>query len=252
MGVQLVAGIVGTALLNWESLLAGGGATRSFTASPVAMAWTLLATNLLIPAFVYAWRLFPKTVPAHTLRGTGWAAALFVAVLLLANVLSEVLGLTDTLEDAFFSMRNLPVAIATLALIGPACEELVFRRAILGHLLADKWGRHAAVLASALIFGIIHLNPAQMLPAFLLGAVLGYIYACTGNLWLCIVLHVLNNSLSLAVMNFYPDFLLSRALGGTPALVAAVVAALALGAVFLRRLLLCSGKDRKEKPTEHL
>ena len=53
-----------------------------------------------------------------------------------------------------------------------------------------------AIIVAALVFGIFHLNPVQIVYATLLGIVLGWIYYRTGSLLSVIVGHVLNNSLA--------------------------------------------------------
>ncbi|MBX2814571.1 MAG: CPBP family intramembrane metalloprotease [Saprospiraceae bacterium] len=80
-------------------------------------------------------------------------------------------------------------------LIGPICEELIFRGVILKEFL-----RHhppaTAIVFSALIFGVIHGIAIQVIYAFFLGLVLGWIYYRTRSLWLCFALHIINNALA--------------------------------------------------------
>lgn len=82
-----------------------------------------------------------------------------------------------------------------VVLIGPICEEIVFRGIILEGLLKN-YSHQKAVVFSAVIFGLIHLIPIQVINAFFMGIVLGWIYLKTRSLWVCIALHVINNGLS--------------------------------------------------------
>ena len=50
-----------------------------------------------------------------------------------------------------------------------------------------------AIVVSALFFALIHMNPWQALNAFIIGVVMGYVYYKTGNLWLTMLIHFLNN-----------------------------------------------------------
>ncbi len=77
-------------------------------------------------------------------------------------------------------------------IIGPLVEEIVFRgiilRGMLGHM--RPW---IAIVASAVLFALMHFNPAQLPVAFALGLALGWIYARTRSLGLCFVGHAANN-----------------------------------------------------------
>ena len=129
-------------------------------------------------------------------------------------VLSEL----DNLLRAFLPARvepfwNLaPTLNATLAfswtgpllaiVVGPVCEELVFRGLVLRGLLG-RYRPWTAVVVSAASFAAMHLNPAQMPIALGLGALLGWIYMRTRSLGLCVLGHALNNSASY-VVGFVP------------------------------------------------
>ena len=88
---------------------------------------------------------------------------------------------------------------------------------------------YAAILVSALIFGVIHLNPAQIPYAFVLGLVLGWLYWRTSSLLPCILLHLVNNGLSVALMIAAPDSASSMdaLFGGKTALLLSIAGLLA-------------------------
>ena len=77
--------------------------------------------------------------------------------------------------------------------IAPVTEEVLFRGLILRGLLG-RWKPWAAVLISALLFAIMHFNPAQAPVALVLGLVLGWLYVRTRSLGLCMIGHALNNA----------------------------------------------------------
>ncbi len=54
-------------------------------------------------------------------------------------------------------------------------------------------------MISAVFFAVIHLNPWQAIPAFLLGCLFGYVYYRTGSLKLTMLMHFANNTFALAV-----------------------------------------------------
>lgn len=238
LGVQILAGIVAPIVLNFSAFTAHEPATVTLGKSPVAMSLTLLATNVLTPITLYAWQLFPTSSLPHRDKGIAWSILFFISSLFLTTLISDCFPLKDSLAGTFGQMRKLPIGILTLGLVGPVCEELVFRRALLGNLLDEKrLPRYAAIVLSAAVFSIIHMNPAQMLPAFLLGLALALVYVCTGRLWICIGLHILNNCLSLLLMESCPDFNIYQVLTSPLLLISAIVLGLAATAVFLIMLL---------------
>ena len=102
--------------------------------------------------------------------------------------------MVDTFEKAFGSVLGL----VSVGILVPIAEEFLFRGAVLNSLL--KWkpaeGKPwLAVLLSAVLFSVIHVNPAQMPGTFMMGLLFGWICYRTGSLLPGIVMHVLNNSL---------------------------------------------------------
>ena len=104
------------------------------------------------------------------------------------------------------------LAVGILAPIG---EEMVFRGAILRILLTANTQQPAPdsrqpspiipIAISAAIFALIHLNPAQMPHAFLVGMLLGWIYWRTGSILPTILFHWVNNSTAYVVYNLLPQ-----------------------------------------------
>lgn len=76
--------------------------------------------------------------------------------------INEALDLTDTNQELFISMSHNIFGVLSIAIVVPILEEVLFRGAIEGHLLRKGWSPKWAILVSALIFGIIHGNPAQI------------------------------------------------------------------------------------------
>ncbi len=82
-----------------------------------------------------------------------------------------------------------------VAVLAAVWEELVFR-GILQRLI-EAWTRngHIAIWTAALIFSAIHLQFFSFVPRLLLGALLGYLYWWSRNLWVPILAHFLNNAI---------------------------------------------------------
>ncbi len=75
-------------------------------------------------------------------------------------------------------------------------EELTMRGMVMGML--RKKGDGFAIVCSAFIFGIMHANFEQIVFAFFVGLILGYITVKSGSIWPAIVVHFLNNLISVA------------------------------------------------------
>ena len=92
-------------------------------------------------------------------------------------------------------------------------EELFFRKGLINY--SEKFGKGFAVIFSALVFGLVHMNLGQFIFAFGIGIVFGIIYLKTKDIKLTMILHFLNNSysaiLSILVMkNFVNEQFLER------------------------------------------
>jgi len=77
--------------------------------------------------------------------------------------------------------------------VAPLTEEPLCRGLVLGGLL-ERYPKWKAILFSALIFAIMHLNPWQFFPPLMIGLLYGWVVAETGSLWLPILGHLLNNA----------------------------------------------------------
>jgi glutamate-5-semialdehyde dehydrogenase len=86
-------------------------------------------------------------------------------------------------------------------IVAPITEEVLFRGIILRGLLG-RWNPWAAIVTSALIFTLMHFNPAQAPIAFALGCVLGWLYVRTRSIGLCMLGHALNNASAYLPVDF--------------------------------------------------
>ena len=102
--------------------------------------------------------------------------------------------------DSSFS-ANSPAEIIlnyVFAALMPAfIEELTFRGIILKNLL--PYGKCGAVFFSSLMFGIVHIDPPRIIFATIFGILLSVCYEHTGSLTFPIIIHFLNNALSVTI-----------------------------------------------------
>ena len=82
----------------------------------------------------------------------------------------------------------------TGALVPAVCEEFFFRGTILSNLL--PFGRGVAIIGSAVVFGLMHQNPYQLIYTTVAGLMLGYAYVETKSIWIPTFIHFFNNAFS--------------------------------------------------------
>jgi hypothetical protein len=95
-------------------------------------------------------------------------------------------------------MSNGLASIVTVCIIAPLLEEMLFRGIILRSFL-HRYPRRHAILASAVLFGLAHLNIHQFAVGVIVGCISGWLYERTRSLWPCILLHAAYNSLAMAI-----------------------------------------------------
>jgi len=77
---------------------------------------------------------------------------------------------------------------------------MFFRRVIQKKLKNILRNPHIAILITSFIFSAIHMQFFGFLPRFFLGMVLGYLFYYSGNLWMSVIAHFINNALAILLM----------------------------------------------------
>jgi len=90
--------------------------------------------------------------------------------------------------------------IAVIPAIG---EEFIFRGILQKKLMEHMKNQHVAIWVAALIFSAIHMQFQGFLSRILLGGILGYLYHWTGNLWVAIFAHLVNNAAQIVGQYFF-------------------------------------------------
>jgi uncharacterized protein len=116
-----------------------------------------------------------------------------------ANVNSSIKGLLHT-EQSYEFWFNLCI----IALIPAVGEELIFRG--VGQQLCLQYFKkepHLAIWLVAAIFSAIHGQFEGFFPRMLLGAILGYVFYWSQNLWVSIAAHFANNAIQIILQHLY-------------------------------------------------
>ena len=135
-----------------------------------------------------------RKVGAATIGFTFLLTFLIQPVLYFLNVLSQALE-QNVVLDLFSQVEDIPgiVLLLVIGILGPFCEEATFR----GILYSGyrKSGRiFAAVLWTAFLFGLFHMNLNQFGYAMVIGLVSAFLVEATGSLVPSLILHMVINS----------------------------------------------------------
>ncbi len=95
------------------------------------------------------------------------------------------------------------LAFTSTVLVPAFVEEFACRGLMLG--LLKKHGEGFAILASSLLFGLMHGNFEQIPFAFLVGLVLGFITIKSGTILIAMAVHGFNNFISIVFEYFLKD-----------------------------------------------
>lgn len=94
--------------------------------------------------------------------------------------------------------QGLLANLLVIGLIAPVCEELLFRGAFQGSL--EQRGPVRAIAFTAVAFGVIHLNPFNLIGPILFGVGIGMVVWRTGSILPAILWHALNNTVAVLMM----------------------------------------------------
>lgn len=93
-----------------------------------------------------------------------------------------------------YPFLNFLLGILFIGVLPGFCEEFTHRGMVLGNIKKDGVGR--AILFSALLFGLMHLNIAQLGYAFVVGLILGTVTLLTKSIFPAMITHCVSNSIS--------------------------------------------------------
>jgi hypothetical protein len=214
--VGLLAGFAGALLGALVVTVVAVAAGASFEDPPpsVAIVGTVAQDAAFIAAAIMFARLAGTVRPWHFgLRpprrfwpAAGWLLLAYAAFLALSAAWVALLGIEsqDELPEELGADESTVALIAVaflVAIVAPVAEEFFFR----GYFFTAmrNWrGLWPAAIVTGLVFGGIHVGSSPigfLVPLAFFGVVLCLLYARTGSLYPCIVLHCINNSIAFGV-----------------------------------------------------
>ncbi len=115
----------------------------------------------------------------------------------------EGLQEATTETQAFFlnfsGVTEFLIVFLTMAVAPALAEEMYFRGLLVGVLSDLKIGAFHVIFISSILFAMMHFQFYYLLPLLFMGALLGYVYYRTRNLWVSVFMHLLNNGLIVAL-----------------------------------------------------
>jgi len=172
-------------------------------------------------AFLYAYASNPKPAKYLGFRKVGNPLLVVIALVMALAFMPIVLQLGQWISELNFSssatasherttvvmkklMENSSVGsllftLLVLAVTPAFAEELFFRGIVMRFFHKRTQNLAFAVFMSAGLFALFHFSVYNLLPIFIMGMILGYVYYYTGSIWVSIMVHFVNNGLQIVV-----------------------------------------------------
>ena len=202
IGLQLGGGAIMTTLWNVIA-----GSSDQTAAKLITTTGVIGVVTIVIFLWTRYAELSPKWLRTRPWAVLAWSVVASMGALIPSIWIQEQMPeLPNFAEQEFGTIMATPWGYLVIGLLAPLSEEIVMRGAILKELLkSEKLGVWPAITISALMFALIHMNPAQMPHAFLIGLLLGWMYWRTGSILPGVAYHWANNSIAFVMFAFYPD-----------------------------------------------
>lgn len=163
---------------------------------PLVFLFAYLIIGLSITACLYfmhmlQMRTFDPGYISRSYAHLGVIAALLG--IFVADLISGMYRLPDLMQPELYKLARHRWGALTMVCIVPLTEELVFREGVIGYLRNHDVGRWTAIIASSILFALVHFNPAQIPTAFVAGILLGIVYIKSRSIVLTTIIHAVNN-----------------------------------------------------------
>lgn len=208
-GIQLVVSFAAVIVMVVHSMSSGNQDMLSVESDLMAYSTVIILISNSI-SLICVWVLFKlrkksltteiqlykcsiKKVLIVTLFGCGYS---FVSSWALGMIpFPESMMESFKMSHDTLSLGNPIVNFISVGILGPIVEEVFFRGLIYTR-LKEGMSTIVAAILSAIMFGVMHGEIIWMLHAFVVGLVFVWVFEKTKSLLPCIVIHVVNNSIS--------------------------------------------------------
>jgi uncharacterized protein len=182
---------------------------------------TLLGTVIVVAyGFKKSGALFREVLPFSTISLSLLplllltVLGLFILLLEFESLLEWILPVPDSFEKLVGNVLGGRLSVwqsfIAVAIVAPLTEELLFRGLILQGFLR-RYGSKKAIIASALLFALMHGNPWQFAIGVVMGIFLAWCFIKTHSLIPCLFAHCVNNTFGFALYLLQLKFPASQA-----------------------------------------
>ena len=173
----------------------------------IATGIALLIGNAVLITAMALWLRHSEKPKASTsqihYRSVTLAVSSLLLLALAETLLLAPLELSDPETERIFTlMASSPWCLLGLCIVGPVAEELVFRWGVQGALQQKGLKPWVCIATSSVCFAAVHANLMQMVPAFMSGLLLGYMFWRSGSVLPAVAAHIFNNTLAVASLSY--------------------------------------------------
>ena len=197
--------------------------------------WSILIMIILLPFTQFIGELNQRIVFPGGMKE--WMQSQEKSAEQTVKALLSAQSLNDLLLNLFF--------VAVLAGVG---EELLFR-GLIQRILVRKYGRWTGIVIAAILFSAMHMQFFGFFPRFLLGVVLGILFAYSGSLWVAILAHFFYDAMLITAAYMNPDLLEAESVIPLLQLIAPALISLLLSVWVIRQMIQRSNEFPPQEPT---
>jgi hypothetical protein len=197
--------------------------------------WSILIMIILLPFTQFIGELNQRIVFPGGMKE--WMQSQEKSAEQTVKALLSAQSLNDLLLNLFF--------VAVLAGVG---EELLFR-GLIQRILVRKYGRWTGIVIAAILFSAMHMQFYGFFPRFLLGVVLGILFAYSGSLWVAILAHFFYDAMLITAAYVNPDLLEAESVIPLLQLIAPALISLLLSVWVIRQMIQRSNEFPPQEPT---
>lgn len=208
--VLVIAAVLTAPFAEDAAALVLGDGDLSFLGALALLTSTQI--GLLLVSWLFVFRpnalaglpALPGRDPGGAIRaGLGWGVVAWIGASLVSYAVYfvfDVIGLETDPQAAEQALATIEPWLAVLAIVilAPIAEELFFRGVVFNAFLREG-GRRWAFVGSSALFAVIHLSLVALIPIFLLGLALAWVYERTNNLLAPIAMHIVVNGASVII-----------------------------------------------------
>lgn len=191
---QGLASLVGLVFIPWYYLRAFERRTLSnFFGGFPSWQWVVVLSALVVALAI---SISPVAAWNAQVQLPDWTGAL-------GELMRQFEAQAEVLVKAFLTdltPASFLLAFLVIAVIPALGEELVFRGLIQNEFMRAIRNPHVAIWVTAAFFSAFHMQFFGFFPRLILGAAMGYVYYWSGNLWIPVMLHFLNNGIQVVAI----------------------------------------------------